>query len=224
MLKRTLKKQDGFSLFQWVVNISTIVALLLQCLGVSGTWLRFIAYVVIGLSVLCIVISIVTKRKTFKRKKLIQLTTNRMINSRGKIVMFGGDLSWADDYLDVITKVTNNSQIVEIIFPLEKIKDSKQSVKTRFEKKIQALKKAGAVIYSSAEDYHLRCTLIDVDPGRENEDLCVISSKRVRTDVLNFNNNKYQVNILEHAKAEERALCDSFYRNYCLIKQMCNKY
>lgn len=147
-----------------------------------------------------------------------------MINSTGKVVMFGGDLSWADDYIDVITKLTNNSQVVEIIFPLEKIEKSKQSVITKFEKQVQALRQAGAIIYSSTEDYHLRCTLIDIEPGRENEDLCVISSKRIYTDESDSNNNKYQTNIVEYAKKEERALCNSFYRNYCLIKQQSSQY
>lgn len=225
MLKTMLKKQKEIALFQWVVNVSTIVALSLQCLGISGSWLPYIAYVVIGLSVLCIIINIITKKKAIlKRSELIQITKNRMINSTGKIVMFGGDLSWTDDYLDVITKITNNSQVVEIIFPLEKIESAKRSVITRFEKNVQALRQAGAVIYSSDQDFHLRCTLIDVEPGKENEDLCVISSKRVYRDASNPINNKYQVNILENSKIEERALCNSFYRNYCLIKVISTQY
>lgn len=225
MLKRVLKNQKRFGLFQWVVNISTIVALLLQCLGISGAWLRYIAFAVIGLSVLCIIISIITRKRTvFKRNELIRLTKNRMINSTGKTVMFGGDLSWAADYLDVITKITNNSQTIEIIFPLDKITNSKSSVITKFEENVQALQKAGAVVYASTEDYHLRCTLIDVDPGRDNEDMCVISSKRIYTDAADSNNNKYRINMLEYANAEDRALCNSFYRNYYLIKQIYSKY
>ena len=147
-----------------------------------------------------------------------------MINSTGKTVMFGGDLSWAADYLDVITKITNNSQTIEIIFPLVKITNSKSSVITKFEENVQALQKAGAVVYASTEDYHLRCTLIDVDPGRDNEDMCVISSKRIYTDAADSNNNKYRINMLEYANAEDRALCNSFYRNYYLIKQIYSKY
>ncbi len=224
-LKSSLKTQKGLGLFQWIVNVSTIIALLLQCLGINEPWLPYVAYVVIFLSLLSIIIGVVTRKKTvLKRTELIELTQNRMINSTGKVIMFGGDLSWADDYIDVITKLTNNNQVVEIIFPLEKIANSKQSAMEEFNKQVQALQQAGAHIYYSNEDYHLRCTLIDVEPGRENEDLCVISSKRVYTDASDSDNNKYQTNILEYAKDEERTLCNSFYRNYCLIKELSNKY
>lgn len=223
-MEEGLKKQKGLRLFHWTVDVATIIALLLQCFNITASWTRYIAGVVILLFLLSIVISVVTKKTTFKRTELIKLTKKRMINSTGKVVMFGGDLSWTDDYIDVITKLTNNSQVVEIIFPLEKIANSKGSVRDRFQKNVTALKKAGAVVYASKEDYHLRCTLIDIEPGRENEDLCVISSKRIYTDEKELNKNKYQTNVLEYKKADERALCNSFYRNYCLIKQICRKY
>lgn len=223
-----LRTSKGISLFQWIVNFSTIVALLLQCINIPmplQKYIPYVAYVVIFLSILSIVFGIITRGKSvFTRAELIQVTKNRMVNSTGKIVMFGGDLSWADDYIDIITKLTNNSQVVEIIFPMEKIANAKRSVITRFEKRVATLQAAGATIYCSIEDYHLRCTLIDVEPGRENEDLCVISSKRIYTDTSDSNKNKYQTNILEYANNEERALCNSFYRNYCLIMKLCSKY
>lgn len=223
-----MRISKGASLFQGIVNLSTIVALLLQCINIPTSlqkYIPYVAYVVIFLCILSIVYSIITREKTvFTRSQLIRVTKNRMLNSTGKIVMFGGDLSWADDYIDIITKLTNNSQTVEIIFPMEKITNAKQSVITRFEKRVARLKAAGATIYCSIEDYHLRCTLIDVEPGRENEDLCVISSKRIYRDTSDPNKNKYQTNILEYTNNEQRALCNSFYRNYCLIMKLCSKY
>ncbi len=220
-----LKKIKGVDLFQWIVNISTIIALIIQCFSIPKCWQVCIAFVVILLCIMSIIISIVVKENMiYTRTQLIQATKNCMINSTGKIVMFGGDLSWSDDYIDVITNLTNNNQVVEIIFPIDKIVNSKGSVITNFEKRVCALKKAGAMIYSSENDYHLRCTLIDVEPGRENEDLCIISSKRIYRDALDHNQNKYQVNILKFDNEEERALCNSFYRNYCLIMNLCSKY
>ncbi len=221
-------KQGRTNLFQWIVNISTVIALILQCLNIPEPWknyVPYIAYIVIVLLILSIILRVVTRKKSiFTRTELINATKERMINSTGKVVMFGGDLSWADDYLDVIATLTNNSQIVEIIFPLEKIINAKKSVITRFEKQVQKLKAAGATIYSSEEDFHLRCTLIDVGPGHENEDLCVISSKRIHTDKSDPDKNKYQANILHYKYYEERALCSSFYLNYDLIKRLCSLY
>lgn len=227
-LRKNVKTKRSINLFQWIVNVSTVVALILQCLDIQEPWQRFIpyiAYLVIFLSIISIIINIVVKEKSvYPRPKLVQLTKNRMINSTGKIVLFGGDLSWADDYVDTITTITDNSQVVEIFFPLEVIANAKRSVISRFEKRVCALKKAGATVYSTVEDYHLRCTLIDVDSGPENENLCVISCKRVYKDPLNTASNKYQVDILENANEAERAMCNSFYRNYCLVKELCSKF
>ena len=147
-----------------------------------------------------------------------------MINATGKIVMFGGDLSWADDYIDTITRITDDNQIVEIFFPMDVLINAKRSVISRFEKRVVALKKAGAVVYSTAEDYHLRCTLVDIDPGHENEHLCIISSKRLRKHTSNPEENTYQVSILENANEEDHSICNSFYRNYCLIKKLSSEY
>lgn len=220
-----MKRTNGINLFQWLVNFSSIIALILQCTNNPTSWQVYIAYIVIIFFILSIIISVVFKEKTvFTRDKLVDITKKLMVNSTGKIVMFGGDLSWADDYEEVIKKLTNNNQVVEIIFPMEKIVNSKRSVITRFEKRVATLKNAGAKIYCSEIDYHLRCTLIDVEPGRENEDLCVISSKRVYRDPSGTNQNKYQTNILRNSNNNERALCNSFYRNYYLIKEQCIKY
>lgn len=222
------KNKKRMDFFHWVVDISTLSALILQCLDISDPWKKyipFVAYFVIFLTIVSIIINIVTKEKTcFTRSELIKVTKNRMINSRGKIVLFGGDLSWTDDYIETITAITDNSQVVEIFFPLEVIANAKRSVITRFEKRVQALKKAGAIVYATVEDYNLRCTLIDVDPGHENEDLCVISSKRTYKNPSNANANQYNANILQNTNQAERALCNSFYRNYCLIKELSSEY
>lgn len=220
--------KKSVDLFQSIVNYSSIVALVLQCVKIPEPWnsyIPWVAYIVIGLSIASTIITIMNKKKSkLTRSKLIKKTKNRMINSTGKIVMFGGDLSWADDYIDTIEKITNNNQTIEIIFPLEKIANARSDVIKQFEKRVAKLKKAGANIYCVDNDYHLRCTLIDVEPGQENEDLCVISSKRVFTDDDNPQKNKYHTNIFKNSKAEDRALCNSFYRNYCLIMNNCSQY
>jgi len=227
MLHKNLKTKRHINLFQWIVDISTVVALILQCLDFPDPWNKFIPYIallVIFLFIISIIINIVSKKSVYLRSELVQLTKDRMINSTGKIVLFGGDLSWTDDYVDTITAITDNNQVVEIFFPLETIANAKRSVISRFEKRVCKLKKAGATIFSTIEDYHLRCTLIDVDSGHENEDLCVISCKRVYKNPSNAAANKYQVDVLENANEAERAMCNSFYRNYCLIKALSSEY
>ena len=227
-LGKKFQKGTGRNLFQAIVNLCTIIALIIQCIDVPDSlsqFVPFIAYVVIALVIISIIVNIISKRKSvLTRDQLVEITKNRMINSTGRIVMFGGDLSWTDDYTDTITKLTSNSQIVEIIYPLEKINNAKQSVKTRFEKNVQSLKQAGANIYCTEKDYHLRCTLIDVEIEQENENLTIISSKRVYKNISKPNKNKYQTNILNYPNNDERSLCTSFYLNYRLIRDRCKEH
>lgn len=81
--------RKGLDLFQWIVNVSTIVALILQCLKIPAPWEKYIpavAYLVIFLSLLSIFINITTrKRNILKRSRLIALTKDRMINATGKL-------------------------------------------------------------------------------------------------------------------------------------------
>ena len=219
-----IRDRTGLSLFEWLVNLSTITALVLQCINLPDSWnkyVQYIAYLVIFFFIISIILTILNRRKTsYKRPALVERTKQDMINSRGTVVMFGGDLSWAEDYIDTIAQIANNSQLVEIIFPLEKILHAPHTAIQQFDNRVQWLKQAGAKIYSTEEDYHLRCTLIDI----QSDDMCVVSSKRISKDPKNPNNNKYQVNILQYSNPKERALCNSFYLSYCWIKKHCTQY
>ena len=121
------------SLFQYIVDVSSIIALATQCIDFAPAYSKVIEYVaitVIGLSIISLVIDIVNQKKKnkFKRSAIVKETQRLMINSTGKIVMFGGDLSWAENYLATIAYLSNNNQIVEIIFPKEKLRGAKKSV------------------------------------------------------------------------------------------------
>lgn len=133
-------------------------------------------------------------------------------------------MSWTNDYLKIIKELTNNSQIVEIIFPLSVLNNTKRSVRERFNKNVKLLKDAGACIYYTEEDYHLRCTLIGVNSIRDGKDLCVISSRRIHKDFENPWKTLYQTNILSYSIPSEQELCDSFLRNYNLIVRVRYKY
>ena len=210
--------------FQLIVNLSTIIALIITCLDIKepyNQYVPYVAYFVIAATIVSIVYSLYTSAQhTYSRKRLIKKTIKRMINSTGKIVMFGGDLRWADDYIETISAITSHNQIVEIIFPAEKIHNADDA----FYDRIKKLEQAGASIYYTAEEHNMRCTLIDVDPGQENRDLCVISSKRKRRDIRHPKRNKYNTIELHYKNEKDRLLCDSFYRNYYLISKIYEKY
>lgn len=226
-MKGYTKSRLGVNLFQWIVNGCTIIAFVLQFIPLphSECFMPIVAIGVIVLIIISIFISAFSyKNSRIKRKKLIKQTEEILRNSTDKIVLLGGDLSWTDDYLDEIRELTNNSQLVEIIFPNDKIKNSKSSVLDRFNKRVASLKQVGANVYCSDLNYEFRYTLIDVNCDRNNENLKVISSKRAYKHKEDINKNKYEALLLSHKNDNDKMLCDLYYQNYLLIKEHCSAY
>ncbi len=222
-MKHFFSKGKNTNLFQEIVNISTIVALILQCVTVPDPWNKFIpwiAYIVIFLSFIGIFLNIKNKKSTkWSRNKLIKKTKKLMTNSTGTTVMFGGDLSWATDYIDVIKNLSINNQTVEIFFPLEKMENATKEAKDTFENRIKSLETAGAKVYALKKDYSLRCTFIGLHPEHENDDFIVISSKRISKDLNNPNRNKYKTILLESSNIEDKVASAAFYLNYLILKE-----
>ncbi len=221
-MKKIIRFTKKISLFQYVVSFATIIAFVLQCIDIPTPYKSIIASIVIILTIVCIIIDVVNvkKKNVLNRKMLVTHTQNLMSNSTGKVVMFGGDLSWTEDYIETIKHLTNNNQIVEIIYPKDKIRNSKRSVCDRFEKNVKQLKVAGAKVYFTDKDYHLRCTLVDVGSTCDNGDLKIISSKRIHRNLKNADKNQYKTYLFENSNENDKILCESFYQNYELIRQI----
>lgn len=219
-MKKFVKK-FSLEMFKWIVDISTIVALILQCLNINKDWVKYVAYFIIILSVISLALMAFSKKgEEYKKKIVVKTTCDMLRDATGKIVMFGGDLSWTKDYLEAITNATNNNLQVDIVFPKEKICNAKQSVMCRFENNIKKLKNAGANIYCTEKDYKLRCTIINAD--EKTDDIKIVSTKRVHRAKKNDENNIYKMDVLEYRR--NRSLCDVFYTCYQLISQVWEKY
>ena len=220
-----MRNKTGLSLFEWVVDISTILALVLQCADrILPNWMtRFVPYIAILVLILfaiSVVSTICNRRKAIVcRSKLMSKTKSYMSNSHNTIVLFGGDLSWADDYADTIKQVTGNAQIVEVIYPEEKFYSARADVLEQFNKRVEKLKWAGAKVYSTKHDYHFRGTLVNVGES----DMQIILSKRVYQNFSTPSKNKYHFCLLSSDIPEEHALCNAFLLSYRSIRSECNE-
>ncbi len=226
-MKKIVSYSKKTSLFQYIVDISSIVALGIQYITFPEKISKYIPWfvtIIIIMSIISFIIDLISQRKNnvVNRKALVKHTKKIMNDSTGKVVMFGGDLSWTDDYLSIITELTNNNQKVEIIYPRSKTDKAKASVAARFRKNVDALKNAGATVLSCEEDYHLRCTLIDVDSTNDNSDFKIITSKRL-SKKKNPNKNTYKSFMFDSTNTNDKMLCDSFYQNYLHIKNICKE-
>jgi len=211
-----MKKGDTF---QNIVNYSTIIGLIIQCISIPK-----ILQIVIALIVVALLIANSIRLSTVSNKKLVKKTTKLLMNSRGKVVFLGGDLSWTIEYKDIIRQITEGNQQVEIFFPREKITNAKKSVICRFNKNVEILKSVGATIYEVEKDIKIRCVLIDIDAAiTGQDDLKIISGNRtIRCE--NNNKTRHRIIILDNKKKQDQPLCLSFYQNYLLLKTNCKPY
>ena len=219
-----LRRKTGLSFFEWLVDISTITALVLQCINLPESMVHYepiLAYIVIFLFVISMGITIHNRRRTIvSRSKLMNITNSKMMNSIGKVVLFGGDLSWVDDYAKTIKNLTDSAKIVEVFFPKEKTINAKPDVLEQFNTRVERLKLAGAKVYCTDTDYHLRGTLINV----EHREMHIILSKRVNNSFSNPNKNRYHLTLLHSEKSEDQAMCNAFLLSYRAIKNECIEY
>lgn len=135
--------------------------------------------------------------------------------------MLGGDLSWANDYKHVISSLTNDTIRVEVIFPMSKLESVRTEEATkRFEADIEKLQTAGAQVYYTDGNFKLRCTIIDID-GDDNDDMKVISSKRIDVHEREILKNTYRVHFFRNNKSDgshEKIYCNLYRDSYELIK------
>lgn len=208
--------------FGSIVNLCTIAALILQCIPLKiPSWLNWcIAVIVIILIIVSAILDIKNKnahKHIVSKKDLANLTINLMENASENVVMFGGDLSWADEYSDTIKNLTKGSKTVEIILPAPKMTKAKSSVRDKINKRIEQLKDCGAEIYCTPEDIGLRCTLVDVNTV-EISDLRILSCKRVKNSFDDKAKNQYRVYCFDSSDEYDKIMCNLFLRNYIFVK------
>ena len=215
-----MRKISGKIFFQYVVNISSLIALILQLIDTPDKGQSFTAKIVIFLLIVNLIIFVIGGNK-YRKKRLIKKSKKLMKNATESVVMFGGDLSWTNDYKVTIQTLTNNGKIVEVMFPEPKIKDFNTSAKNRFNENIKTLMDIGVKVYYTEEDFKLRCTIIDRD-SRYPEDMKVISSKRI--SYHERDKHKYRVHFYQNCKDSEKDFCNLYQDVYISMKKHRKEY
>ena len=219
-----MQKNNGVIVYKAVVDVCTLLAFILQYIHIPPQYEfleKIFVVIVIASLIVSICISIFSRNK-YTRKRLMKKTKKLMANSES-VVMLGGDLTWAEDYAPIISRLTANSKQVDIIFPKTKYESANSQAKIHFDNNIDILKKSGAKIYCTDNDTGLRCTLFnvgafDLNQVDDSEDLKVITSKRVYKNEKNGLKNKYRVNIYGVKKDYEKPLCMLYYKFYDRVK------
>ena len=161
-------------------------------------------------------------RNVCNRKKLILRGKKIISNAKQSIIFFGGDLSWIDDYYNVIDTAINGSKLVEVYFPKIKYEQAPPDNKLKLKERLTKLKNIGVKIYCLDDDVNLRCIMvdsIDTSVAFVYDNFKLFTAQRIKTNLKKQEKNKYVVNILSYSNVITKDICQAFLTNYSLIKK-----
>lgn len=114
-----------------------------------------------------VVVIRISERNIVSRKKLVNETISLLKSATNSIVMFGGDLTWIDDYFDVLRKLRQESQRIEIYSSKQKVNNMNNEALKKFNNSVKKLSTIDIKVRLTDKDTDLRCTIINVDKGAD---------------------------------------------------------
>lgn len=209
--------EHKYSLYASTISI---VGFILQLTNVNIYVKNIILF--ISIASLSSLITVTLYSNGFKKRKQLMTFGNKIIlSTKEKVVLFGGDLSWTDDYINSIQTICSENKKVEIIFPKSKYENCD---KDELLNRIISLQKAGAIVYSYNNDFGLRCILLDPDSFNTNEHMEIMLTERTYRHKSNTLKNKYIMKHLKYTNTSQKDICKSYIANYYYIKRVCEKF
>jgi hypothetical protein len=196
------------------MNIFALIVAMLQFIpNISDQIKRVFLFIMIGLLLIFFIINLCLK-KGVRRNRMISKGLFVLENTKTRAVLFGGDLSWTEDYIRTITEIKDNGKAVEIYFPMNKIKETNQNARRIIQDRIAQLKACEAKVFYYEMDAGLRCIITDPD---NLEDMKLLVVKRLRNIHASPNKNRYHVKVYKWDNAVEREICIPYLSCYNLI-------
>lgn len=112
-------------------------------------------------------------------------------NTHDEVALFGGDLSWQEDYFNEIKMLLDASKIVKVFIPKSKLNVANRSAREELIRRIEVLNDMGALIYITKEDSHMRGFIVDPN-NSNNRKTTIFFAVRVKTN----SKNKAEINIV----------------------------
>lgn len=205
-----------------VLDIFAIPGFAIQFIDKIPMGWKIFLWIISGICFVILAILIFYNKKIITRKKLIKKGKKILTSTHRKAVLFGGDLSWKDDYIINIIQLLKNTKEIEIIIPKEKIETHNQIAKTNLIKDMNELKSNGAEIYITNTDLNMRGFIIDPDSGHTNTKTYILFAKKIKIHSKNQDKNKYSIEELNSEKDKE--MYAIMYNLYNQIIQTAKKY
>jgi hypothetical protein len=172
--------------------------------------LTYIVKIFIVLAVIFWLLGRILGKNSIKnREKTISIGKNVIRNTKNLVVLFGGDLSWTEDYQKELKNLIENGKTVEIVYPNSKLDNNNQ-----MENRLTILKNINAKLFYTENDTGLRCIISDPFLESKN-DFVLYVADRLKSKSEEF---KYSTSVYKFSTDE--VICNTFYKFYELSKSI----
>jgi len=215
--KNIMKKFTPNGMFQLIVNISGLLGIILQCFNLNQSISMFAGILVCFCILLNLIIWIFYSRRqkvSYGREIMIERGKKLISSTKNKAVLFGGDLSWTNDYLTEIKEIIDKGKEVLIFFPANK--------ENKAANNINILKSLGAVVKSTPFDIGLRAILIE--PDNPDDTIVFLTNRSLSKKPSDIrHNNPYTYTAEIFYPQTDKVVVNSFIKIYTLVNEVISR-
>ena len=191
-------------LVAFMLNLIAVVGFGCQFLKNIPDWVRVsLLFMASG----CIILLLYTTWKTnstVRRKQMIKKGKEILRNTNNKVILFGGDLSWVDDYYQEICILMEQGKHVAVYFPESKYeKATNPNAKQNIIDRTRKLKGIGVGIYMLKNDYGMRCFISDPDETVNHDNTKILLANCIKRHEKGEEYNRYRVEVVDFRHNQE---------------------
>lgn len=167
-----MSRSQFWDALQIVGALASIIALVAFLRTTPGLGAALALVIVAGIFAV-VIASIMARRRPHRpvgRDAMIHTGRRLIRNTKREAIMFGGDMSWANDYEEAIRSTTSSGKRIRILYP--------KSEAPQVRRNEQILREAGAELFPTPIDSGLRALL--VDPEDSKDALLYVVSRTLR--------------------------------------------
>jgi len=203
----------------YVIGAMSVIGFIMQALSEQNDYVKYLGVAVVAGTMIAAFAHGIKSRTVVSRKTMIKRGRQIILSAQSKVVLFGGGLSWANDYLPELKKVSDDGIAIEVVYPLERYNAFSADAKKHFSQRLEALKHVGAQIYSVQLDMGLRCILVDPDSGHRPDHMKILIANHISKHHSKSDKNRYHAMLLSYDNPRQKDLCVSYLSHYCLLQE-----
>jgi hypothetical protein len=198
----------------YVLSSMSVIGFLMQALSEKNFYVQYIGFAVVGVTIVAALAQSIATRSVVGRNTVIRRGKKVIREATSKVVLFGGDISWADDYLRELKEASDEGDRIEVIYPMEKYNSLIGKAKEDFDQRAETLRAIGARVCPVKLDSGLRCILVDPDTDMLPNHLKIHIANRLYKHPSRPEKSRYQTRLLAYDNLRERDLCAAYLSHY----------